>query len=180
MKYAGNKIQKELMLPVFEKTRKITYLYDAEKKELIYQAKSRTLLSEGLGLKRRLNPKQLYLNRFFISDELLSEKEYSKNLFSSRALTALINNIRERIMEKSSRNFLPYKEVVLPTDEKLSKSTELINTVTKEEKVFPSLNAVALYLRELNPEYKASAGRNVVFIILWREGVFATHTKVYF
>ena len=42
--------------------------------------------------------------------------------------------------------------------EKLSKSTELINTVTKEEKVFPSLNAVALYLRELNPEYKASAG----------------------
>ena len=47
------------------------------------------------------------------------------------------------------------KEVVR---EKLSKPTELINTVTKEEKVFPSLNAVALYLRKLNPEYKASAG----------------------
>jgi hypothetical protein len=56
---AGNKRQKELMWPVFEKTRKITYLYDAEKKELIYQAKSRTLLSEALGLKRRLVPKQL-------------------------------------------------------------------------------------------------------------------------
>ena len=102
----GNKIEKELMLPVFEKTRKITYLYDAEKKELIYQAKSRTLLSEGLGLKRRLVPKQLYLNRFFISDELLSEKEYSSNLLSSKALTAFIFEIRYQIMEKSSRNFL--------------------------------------------------------------------------
>ena len=42
--------------------------------------------------------------------------------------------------------------------EKLSKFTELINTVTKERKVFPTLRAVALYLRELNPEYKASSG----------------------
>lgn len=155
---AGNKIQKELMLPVFEKARKITYLYDGEKKELIYQAKSRTLLSEALGLKRRFAPKELYLNRFFISDELLSEKEYSNNLLSSEAFIALISEIRNHIMEKSSRNFLPYREVVLPTDEKLSKSTELINTVTKEGKVLPSLQAVALYLRELNPEYKASAG----------------------
>jgi len=48
-----------------------------------------------------------------------------------------------------------YREVVR---EKLSKPTELINTVTKEGKVFPSLRAVALYLRELNPEYKASSG----------------------
>ena len=126
-----------------------------KKNELIFQAKSRTLLSEALGLKRRLIPKQLYLNRFFISDELLSEKEYSNNLLSSKALTVFINEIRSQIMEKSSRNFLPYKEVVR---EKLSKPTELINTVTKEEKVFPSLNAVALYPRELNPEYKASAG----------------------
>nr|YP_009262004.1 GIY-YIG endonuclease [Chrysoporthe austroafricana]AMX22079.1 GIY-YIG endonuclease [Chrysoporthe austroafricana] len=114
---AGNKIQKELMLPVFEKTRKITYLYDAEKKELIFQAKSRTLLSEALGLKRRLIPKQLYLNRFFISDELLSEKEYSNNLLSSKALTAFINEIRGQIMEKSSRNFLPY---FLPTSDLIS------------------------------------------------------------
>ncbi len=139
---AGNKRQKESMWPVFEKTRKITCLYDAEKKELIYQAKSRTLLSEALGLKRRLVPKQLYLNRFFISDELLCEKEYSKNLLSSKALTAIINEIRDQIMEKTSRNFIPYREVVR---KKLSKPTELINTVTKEGKVFPSLNAVALY-----------------------------------
>ena len=102
---AGNKIQKELMLPVFEKTRKITFLYDAEKKELIYRTKSRTLLSEALGLKRRLAPKQLYLNRFFISDELLCEKEYSKNLLSSKALAAFINEIRDQIIEKTSRNF---------------------------------------------------------------------------
>lgn len=152
---AGNKIQKKLMLPVFEKTRKITYMYDAEKKELIYKANSRTLLSKALGIKRRLIPKQLYLNKFFISDELLSEKEYSNNLLSSKALTAVIDKIRNKIMEKTSRNFLPYKESVR---EKLSKSTELINTVTKEEKVFPSLNAVARHLRELNPEYKPSAG----------------------
>jgi hypothetical protein len=152
---AGNKIDKELMLPVFEKTRKITYLYDGEKKELIYQANSRTLLTEALGLKRRFVPKELYLKRFFISDELLSEKEYSKNLLSSKALIALTCEVRNQIMEKSSRNFLPYREIVR---EKLSKSTELINTVTNEGKVFPSLHAVALYLRELNPEYKASAG----------------------
>lgn len=152
---AGNKIQKELMVSVFEKSRKITYMYDMEKKELIYKAMSRTLLAESLGMKRRFVLKQLYLNRFFISDELLSEKEYSNNLLSSEALTALIDGIRDQIMEKTSRNFLPFKEIVRA---KLSKSTELINTVTKEEKVFPSLNAVALYLRELNPEYKASAG----------------------
>ena len=143
------------MEPVFEKTRKMTYLYDVEKKELIYQTNSRTLLSEAMSMKRRLVPKQLYLNRFLIVDNLLNIKEYSNNLLSSKALTAFISEIRDQIMEKSLRNFLPYKEVVR---EKLSKSTELINTVTKEEKVFPSLNAVALYLRELNPEYKASAG----------------------
>ena len=126
-----------------------------KKKELIYKANSRTLLSKVLGIKRRLIPKQLYLNRFLISDELLSEKEYSNNLLSSKALTAVINKIRNKIMEKTSRNFHPYKEAVR---EKLSKSTELINTVTKEGKVFPSLNAVARHLRELNPEYKPSAG----------------------
>lgn len=70
-------------------------------------------------------------------------------------MTASIGEIRDQVMEKTSRNFLPYKEAVR---EKLSKSTELINTVTKEGKVFPSLNAVALHLRGLNPEYKASAG----------------------
>ena len=76
-------------------------------------------------------------------------------MLSSKALTAFVNKIRDQIMEKSSRNFLPYREVVR---EKLSKPTELINTVTKEGKVFPSLRAVAFYLRELNPEYKASTG----------------------
>jgi hypothetical protein len=62
-----------------------------------------------------------------------------------------------------------YREVIR---EKLSKPTELINTVTKEGKVFPSLRAVALYLRELNPEYKASSGSP-----RWGEVVC---TKVYF
>lgn len=158
---AGNKKDKELMETVFEKRRKITYLYDQEKKELIYIANSRTLLSEVLGLKRRLIPNQLYLNKFFISDELLVsscdeiENGYTNNLLSSNALAASIKRIRQDIMEKTSRNFLPYKEVVR---EKLSKPTVLIHTITKEEKVFPSLNAVALYLRELNSEYKASSG----------------------
>ena len=100
-------------ISVFEKTRKMTYLYDVEKKELIYQAKSRTLLSEAMGIKRRLIPEQLYLNRFLISDNLLNVKEYSNNLLSSKALTVFINEIRGQIMEKSSRNFLTYKEVVL-------------------------------------------------------------------
>jgi hypothetical protein len=143
------------MESVFEKTRKMTYLYDVEKKELIYQTNSRTLLAEAMGMKHRLVPKQLYLNRFLISDNLLNEKEYSNNLLSSKALTTLTSEFRDQIMVKISKNFLPYKDVVR---EKLSKSTELINTVTNEEKVFPSLRATALYLRELNPEYKASAG----------------------
>ena len=127
---AGNKIQKELMESVFSRTRKMTYLYDVDKKELIYQTNSRTLLSEALGIKRRLVPKQLYLNRFLIFDNLLNVKEYSNNLLSSKALSAFISEIRDQIMEKSSINFLPYKEVVR---EKLSKSTELINTVTKRK-----------------------------------------------
>jgi len=117
---AGNKIQKELMEPVFEKTRKITYLYDADKKELIYQTKSRTLLAEAMGMKRRIAPKRLYLNRFFISDEPLSEKEYSNNLLSSKALIANMNEIRAQIVEKVSKNFQSH--------ENLSKSTELINS----------------------------------------------------
>ena len=49
-------------------------------------------------------------------------------MLSSKALTAVIDKIRNKIMEKTSINFLPYKEAVR---EKLSKSTELINTVTK-------------------------------------------------
>lgn len=156
----GNKIQKELMESVFKKTRKTTYLYDVEKKELIYQTNSRTLLAEAMGMKRRLVPKQLYLNRFLISDNLLNEEEYYNNLLSAKALTTLISEIRDQIMAKTSQNFIPYKDVVIPSgdSEKLSKSTEIINTVTKEEKVFPSLNAAAIYLRELNSEYKASAG----------------------
>ena len=111
-------------------------------------------------MKHRLVPKQLYLNRFLVSDNLLNVKEYSNNLLSPKALTAFISEVRDQIREKTSINFIPYKEVVLfpEENEKLSKSTELINAVTKEEKVFPSLSAVALYLRELNPEYKASAG----------------------
>jgi hypothetical protein len=147
---AGNKIKKELMEPVFEKTRKITYLYDADKKELVYQVKSRTLLAEAMEMKRRIAPKRLYLNRFFISDEPLSEKEYSNNLLSSKALIARMNESRALIEERVSKNF--------QGSENLSKFTELINTVTKERKVFPSLNATARYIRELNPEYKAAVG----------------------
>ena len=143
------------MESVFKKTRKMTYLYDVEKKELIYQTNIRTFLAEAMGMKRRLVPKQLYWNRFLISDNLLNEEEYLNNLLSTKALTTLISEIRDQIRAKISKNFIPYKDVVR---EKLSKSTEIINTVTKEEKVFPSLNAAAIYLRELNSEYKASAG----------------------
>ena len=94
--------------------------------------------------------------------------------------SAVVNRLRKGLIFRFKNNLCfikkseGYREVVLPADEKLSKSTpggvpsgtllrspqetELINTVTKERKVFPSLRAVALYLRELNPEYKASAG----------------------
>jgi hypothetical protein len=74
-------------------------------------------------------------------------------------------------MEKVSQNFVPYKEAVR---DKLSKSTELINTKTNEVKVLPSLQATVKYLRELNPEYKPSQGglsRNVKTGALYK-GIF--------
>ena len=101
-----------------------------------------------MGMKQILVPKQLYLNRFLISDNLLNEKEYSNNLLSSKALTTLISEIIDQIMAKISKNFLSYKDVVR---EKLSKSAELINTVTKEDKVFPSLNFYFLNKNRLPP-----------------------------
>ena len=58
-----------------------------------------------MGMKRRIAPKRLYLNRFFISDEPLSEKEYYNNLLSSKALIASMNEIRAQIVEKVSKNF---------------------------------------------------------------------------
>lgn len=126
-----------------KKVSKLTYFYDTVNKELIYIAESRTHLVKAMGMSRRIDKNKLYLNRYFISDKLLSEKEYSTNLFTNEALAASINEVRTQIMEKTLHNFVPHREAVR---DKLSKPRELINTQTSEVKVFPSLSATARYL----------------------------------
>lgn len=134
----GLKVTTESMLPRLKKTRKVTYFFDSVKKELIYIADSRTDLAVALGMSRIIENNKLYLNRYFISNEMLNEKEYSINLLDPKELATSINEVRAQIMEKVSKNFIPYKEAVR---DKLSKSTELINTQTNEVKVLPSLQA---------------------------------------
>lgn len=96
---AGNKRSLESMLPSFIKNRKLTYLYDNLNKELIYISESRSEFAkamkyDGSNLSRHLRTKDLYLNRFIISNERLSESEYTTSLISSDSFLALLNEIR--------------------------------------------------------------------------------------
>jgi len=167
----GLKMTPESMLTRLKKTRKVTYFYDSVKKELIYIADSRTDLAKALGMSRRIENNKLYLNRYFISNEMLSENEYNINILDPKVLSASINKVRSQIMEKVSKNFIPYKEVVR---DKLSKPTELININSNEVKLLPSLQATSKYLKELNPEYKPTPGglfRNIKTGVLYK-GIF--------
>lgn len=77
-----------------------SYLYDEYRKELIYVVKGRKNLANILScnqnaLKRYLAYKnKLYLNRFFIADDMLSEVEYTKNIMSLLELETYLNKIR--------------------------------------------------------------------------------------
>lgn len=76
-----------------------SYLYDEVKKELIYVVKGRRILAGIIGyhegaLKRYLaHNNKLYLNRFFVADDLIDEG-YTQNILSSSELEALLNKIR--------------------------------------------------------------------------------------
>lgn len=103
-----SKVTPESMVPRL-KTRKVTYFMTLSKKELIYIADSRTDLAVALGMSRRIENNKLYLNRYFISNEMLSEKEYSINLLDPKVLAASINEVRTKIMEKVSQKFFLFR-----------------------------------------------------------------------
>lgn len=143
-----------------------SYLYDAKNKELIHVVNGRKNLAKIIGcnenaLKRYLAPKnKLYLNHFFIADDVLTGGEYTTNLMSLPELEAYMNKIR-----LGRKNYLTK---VVPSREetilKYCKEVELTNLVTKEVLIFGSLTKVTKYISEYGPEFrkadKASISRN--------------------
>lgn len=84
---AGLKRTPESMLPSFIKNSKATYFYDTQNKELLFISKSRSELASLIPIGSNISvyrqaKDRLYLDRFFISDHLLSEDTYTTNLLS--------------------------------------------------------------------------------------------------
>lgn len=143
-----------------------SYLYDAKNKELIYIVNGRKNLANILGchedaLKRYLAFKgKLYLNHFFVADEMVTGGEYTTNLLSLLELEVYINKIR-----LGRKNYLTK---VVPSREetylKYYKPVELTNLVTKDVLIFNSLTKATEFIREYGPEFqnvnKASISRN--------------------
>lgn len=77
-----------------------SYLYDGVNKQLVYVVNGRKNLAEILGchengIKRYLIQKDnLYLKRFFVADDILSDSDYTNNLMSLSGLKYCLNKIR--------------------------------------------------------------------------------------
>lgn len=143
-----------------------SYLYDGVNKQLVYVVNGRKNLAEILGCnenaKRYLAHKnKLYLNRFFISDDILSGSEYTTNFKSLSELEGCLDKIR---LDRKSylTQEVPSRE---ETNLKFSKKVELTNLVSKEVLIFDSLTKVSEYISEYSPEfskaYKGSISRNI-------------------
>lgn len=144
-----------------------SYLYDGINKQLVYIINGRKNLAQILGchqnsLKRYLVHKgKLYLNRFFIADDMLSDPEYTNNIMSLSELEDYLNKIR--LKRKS------YLTKVVPSREETylsyRKSVELTNLVTREVLIFDSLTSVTQFISEYSSEFrnvsKATISRNV-------------------
>jgi hypothetical protein len=132
-----------------------SYLYDEQNKELIYVVNGRKNLAEIFGwsegvIKRYLEYKnKLYLNRFFVADDVLSGEEYTTNIMSLSELQAYLEKIR--LGRKA------YLSKVVPSREethlKFCKPVELTHLVTKESWVFGSLTKVTQFIGEYDPEF---------------------------
>lgn len=143
-----------------------SYLYNAKSKELIYIVNGRKNLANILGcnenaLKRYLSYKdKLYLNHFFIADDVVTGGEYTTNLMSLPELEAYLDEIR-----LGRKNYLTK---VIPSREetilKYCKQVELTNLVTKEVLMFGSLTKVTEFINNYGPEFtkvnKATISRN--------------------
>lgn len=144
-----------------------SYLYDAVNKQLVYIVNGRKNLANILGchenaLKRYLAHKnKLYLNRFFVADDVLSDGQYTINLMSLAELESYLSKIR-----LDRKNYLTK---VVPSREetiaKFCKKVELTNLVTKEVLNFDSLAKATEFIREYGPEFrnaqKGTVSRNV-------------------
>ena len=144
-----------------------SYLYDGVNKQLVYVVNGRKNLADILGcnenaIKRYLAPKnKLYLKRFFISDDVLSDSEYTTNFMSLSELEGCLAKIkldRKSYLTKE----VPSRE---ETNLKFNKKVELTNLVSKEVLIFDSLTKVTEYISEDSPEYskayKGSISRNI-------------------
>lgn len=95
---AGLKRTPESMLPSFIKNSKATYFYDTQNKELLFISKSRSELASLIPIGSNISgyrqaKDRLYLDRFFISDHLLSEDTYTTNLLSMDDLPTYIKKL---------------------------------------------------------------------------------------
>lgn len=152
---------------LMDKNLKKSYLYDDLNKELIYIADGRKNLAKILAchvdaIKRYLASKnKLYLNRFFIADEMLSEQKYSVNLKSLESLGEYLYEIRLKRKIYLTKT-VPSRE---ETNLKLSKPVELTNLVTNEVFNFSSLRKVTEYVSKYDLNFrhvtKATISRNV-------------------
>nr|ATI20416.1 GIY-YIG endonuclease [Juglanconis oblonga] len=143
-----------------------SYLYDAKNKELIYIVSGRKNLAKILGcnenaLKRYLaNKNKLYLNHFFVADDVLTGGEYNTKLISLAELEAYLNKIRMGRKNYLTKSVPSREETIL----KYCKQVELTNLVTKEVLIFGSLTKATEFINEYSPEFsnanKASISRN--------------------
>lgn len=95
---AGLKRTPESMLPSFIKNSKATYFYDTQNKELLFISKSRSELASLIPIGSNISgyrqaKDRLYLDRFFISDHLLSEDTYTTKLLSMDDLPTYIKKL---------------------------------------------------------------------------------------
>lgn len=136
-----------------------SYLYDEQNKELIYVVSGRKNLEDIFGWKEGASKRylayknKLYLNRFFIADDVLSGEEYTTNIMSLSELEAYLEKIR--LGRKA------YLAKVVPSREetnfKFCKKVELTHKETKETWIFDSLTKVTQFIGEYDPKFREVA-----------------------
>lgn len=138
---------------------KAYYIYDELNKELLYVSASQQDMAQILGISptnfsRYKETK--YLNRFIFSNTTLNSEEYSENLLDAKSLKEFVKGISKEYKLKLVKKNL--SKTRAETIQKISKRIEMTNVKTNEVLIFDSTNKTASYLKELNPDYKCSAG----------------------
>lgn len=97
----------------------------------------------------------MYLNRFYFSDTLLDPDQYISNIMGKEELSSLIDEIKINHKKEMAKKLDNTRANIAL---KQCKQIEMTNIETNEVLIFPSITAATIYLRELNPDYKSSAG----------------------